>query len=245
MKILSEDNQYMTTSLLLARHFNIEYMGGNSGLRNFTKHKREEKIIIFLDVVPDNPSTIGLYKAMRADIVRNGLKDKVFLYPIVCTEYFVLLALWDMGINLEYKFSWMAEVEKAVRERKTISEYIPRGVCDYKGSFRSFEKQCKLLLDNSNMRFHNVNMDNPENQKIYQDISYYLNNDEISTYEKAVHIAAYYPIMMPFPDTRIPLKVQNINELEEHCIQYQQDTERWLISDISKNLGENWWENDK
>ena len=155
VRILSEDNRYMTTSILMSRFFNIEYTGGNSGLRVFTKNKESKDLVIFLDVVPDNPSTLGLYRAMRSDIIRNGLSDKVFLYPIICTEYYVLLALWDMGIHLDYQFSWMSEVENAVKEKKTILEYIPRGICDYRESFRSFEKQCKLLSNNSRMEFHN------------------------------------------------------------------------------------------
>lgn len=242
MKVLSEDNPYMTTSILLAKYFNIEYKSGNSGLRAYTKDKTSNRLIIFLDVVPDNPSTLGLYRAMRSDIVRNGLYGKVFLYPIVCTEYFVLLALWEMGICLEYSFPWMDEVENAVKERRTILEYIPRGVCNYKGSFRSFEKQCKLLLDNSSMRFHNVNMENPEIKRLYQDISYYLNDDKHSTYDKAMHIAINFPVFIPKPDIFFSNGLKSVEELEEHCNQYQLFTDNWLKSDISKSLGEAWWE---
>ena len=44
MKILSEDNRYMTTSILMAKYFNIEYMGGNSGLRKYTKNKDSKNL---------------------------------------------------------------------------------------------------------------------------------------------------------------------------------------------------------
>lgn len=160
MKILSEDNRYMTTSILMAKYFNIEYMGGNSGLRKYTKNKDSKNLVILVDVVPDNPFTIGLYRAMVSDIDRNKLKESVYLYPIVCTEYFVLQSLWELGMELDYKFPWMIEVEKAVKQKKTILEYVPRGQYDYSESFASFEKQCKLLLNNSALKFHNVNMSN-------------------------------------------------------------------------------------
>ncbi len=242
MRILSEDNRYMTTSILMSRFFNIEYTGGNSGLRVFTKDRESKGLVIFLDVVPDNHSTLGLYRAMRSDIIRNGLSGKVFLYPIICTEYYVLLALWDMGIRLNYQFPWMSEVENAVKEKKTILEYIPRGICDYKESFRSFEKQCKLLLNNSGMEFHNVNMSNPDIRNQYLKKSYYLNDDEISTYDKAMNIAIKLPALVIEPGVSLQKGPDMIDDLVRYCEEYQACVDRWLRSDISKSLGDCWWE---
>ena len=86
MKILSEDNRYMTTSILMAKYFNIEYMGGNSGLRKYTKNKDSKNLVILVDVVPDNPFTIGLYRAMVSDIDRNKLKESV--QSILCYSHY-------------------------------------------------------------------------------------------------------------------------------------------------------------
>lgn len=241
MKILSEDNRYMTTSILMSRYFNIEYMGGNSGLRKYTKSRSSKKMVILIDVVPDNPFTIGLYRKMLSDIDTNNLQETVYLYPIVCTEYFVLQSLWELGIELDYKFSWMIEVERAVKQKKTIVEYVPRGQYDYSESFITFEKQCKLLLNNSALRFHNVNMSKARIKEIYENISYYLLDDKMSTYDKAVSIARKYPAIV--------MQAENVGSydwvykenLAESCKIYQSQFCQWLESDISLSLGSQWW----
>lgn len=242
MKILSEDNRYMTTSILMAKYFNIEYMGGNSGLRKYTKNKDSKNLVILVDVVPDNPFTIGLYRAMVSDIDRNKLKESVYLYPIVCTEYFVLQSLWELGMKLDYKFPWMIEVEKAVKQKKTILEYVPRGQYDYSESFASFEEQCKLLLNNSALKFHNVNMSNDRIREIYGNISYYLADDKLSTYEKAISIARKYPAIVMQTDDRLSDSLVCVKNLADACKKYQNEFCRWIESDISLSLGSQWWE---
>lgn len=241
MKILSEDNRYMTTSILMAKYFNIEYIGGNSGLRKYTKNKDSKNLVILVDVVPDNPFTIGLYRAMVSDIDRNKLKEKVYLYPIVCTEYFVLQSLWELGIELKYKFPWMIEVERAVKQKRTIQEYVPRGQYDYSESFVSFEKQCKLLLNNSDLKFHNVNISKDRIKEIYGNISYYLWDDTLSTYDKAISIAKKYPaIVMQAENTSSNDLICKLN-LAESCREYQNQFCQWIESDISLSLGSEWW----
>ena len=243
MEMYSEDNEFMTSSLLLSSVLNIKYTGGNSGLRKFCKTRPQKKILLFLDVVPDNTSTVNLYNIMKQDIVENQLEDFVYLFPIVCTEYLIIRMLKRLGIFLEFSYPWMTEVEQAISELKTIEEYVPFHVCRYKESFRSFEKQCKLLLNNSQMRFHNVNMNTKQEGEEYRYISFYLNNsDGLSTCQKAVELAKEYPAIVWKEGIEWPENLENTNDFFKASREAVAFTDSWLKKDIKKSLGEKWWE---
>lgn len=50
-------------------------------------NKSSEDVVVFLDIVPDNPKTISLYK----QLVKNVGKFKTFIImPIPCREYYYI-----------------------------------------------------------------------------------------------------------------------------------------------------------
>lgn len=243
VKMYSEDNEFMTSSVLLSSILNIKYIGGNSGLRKLSREKPRKKALLFLDVVPDNTSTVNLYNIIKQDIVENQLEDFVYLFPIVCTEYLIIRMLKRMGINLKFSFPWLAEVEQAISELKTIDEYIPFHVCRYKESFRSFEKQCKLLLNNSQMQLHNVNTGIKKKGEEYGSISFYLNDsDGLTTYQKAIELAKEYPAIVFKEGMKLPEGFENTDNFLEASKAVIAFTDSWIKQDIKKSLGDRWWE---
>lgn len=110
MKILFEDGKSSAISKLLASSWfgsQMEFCGGvNNISKRLTDNKAlyavEDFILIFVDVVPDNPSSLSSFNEIHAamkEVKGVKYKETSMIVPIFCIEYFVLLYInWFLKI---------------------------------------------------------------------------------------------------------------------------------------------------
>lgn len=144
MKIamIFEDNDKSKLGALLKRCFNGEnlYFAG-SNTRIFKEVKRVymnyDIIIIFFDLVPNNPALnrnlIALKKKIEAYIKQIGINKEVHIIPTICMEFIYLRCLNNNGIHIpEIGFKNCANYPKTaekyykriVERYSSIGEYI-------------------------------------------------------------------------------------------------------------------------
>lgn len=104
--ILFEDNKNMPTSILLkkscAGHL-MEFKGCSRFINELNTFNKDEKYIIYLDLVPDNTETVINYNCFCRVIKENNIKNVIIL-PIICIEYIFMKAL--IKINMHNYFNY-------------------------------------------------------------------------------------------------------------------------------------------
>ena len=111
---------------------NIFFSGGNELLETklASIYNTQDFFIIFIDVVPNNPALVTLYKTLNDKIETNGWSDNVKLLPIPCIEYYIIDMLSVLGViftkekqiqdlynNLYLKINW----NNVPKEKQLIS----------------------------------------------------------------------------------------------------------------------------
>lgn len=197
MIILTEDNVNMTSSKLLSQCLKIRFTGSNMGLKSVVKNEHNDEYILFIDSVPDNPSTFNLGKTYENIFKKLGYYDNTYVFPIPCIEYIIIVSLLKLNLNFGFKAKWFNIVLQCIIKKKTILNF-PTYFCITNKLF-SFEKQCKLLLDNSDIKFKNFNIIDKKIKNINEllNISFYLNDcTDLSIIDKCMYIAKNLPVCL-------------------------------------------------
>lgn len=244
MVFYSEDNADNAVSILLSKLLDIQFTNSNSTIRKLIIN--EDNFNVYLDVVPDNKNILGMYSEYRSMLNSRekllGRKLNINIVPIPCIEYFVLKVLVSLGAVFSFKYSWLDVVlHYTVNEHKTLYKSLPPKTLEYKGSFRSFEKQCKLLLDNSDEIYLNFNMQEHTDRERLKMISWYLTStDSLSIYDKAVSIAHELPIVSFKED--VPDGFKYVKDTRLKAEQLNIEFEEWKTNFKKVDLGPGWWE---
>lgn len=130
--IIFEDDPQTSSSRLLKSilHDNVDFAGSNHNLpRKIEEYIVQNKIYVFVDVVPDNPYLITLFK----DLVNQYVDRKnITFFRIPCIEYFIILTM-----------QWFGVTRKTEKLQDLFK--ILRGECvNYTN--KTFEKFCKDVL---------------------------------------------------------------------------------------------------
>jgi hypothetical protein len=101
MIIIFEDNANTPSSVLL-RHScfsdKLRFSEGNKKLLvTISKYLSEDIVLVFVDVVPDNECSVMTYIDIRTRFINN---TNVFVMPILCIEYILLLFLKEYYPNM-------------------------------------------------------------------------------------------------------------------------------------------------
>lgn len=118
---------------------NFIYTEGNGNLvKEVTSiiKSTEERIVVFLDTIPDNKDTINIYNTLKRLSLKNDYR--VIVMPIVCSEYYFICSLpssmfvsrLGLDICLDKKY-WKNSELVATSDKKFT---------------KNFEKYCKLVL---------------------------------------------------------------------------------------------------
>lgn len=142
IKLVAEDNPDMPISKSLRRVLNIDYVSSNS---NLMPHVTE----LLPELIANNSAAIILV-------------DRV---PIICSEFIAIQAI-DQSI-LVHKYKWL-EIVKRLIDNYVVPKNCPPRTLAYKESFNTYEKMCKLYLNNNQTEYANV-MDHGE---AYNDMEY-------------------------------------------------------------------------
>lgn len=160
MNFIFEDKKTADLSILFRSIYpkNIRekfvYTGSNryicSTIKKMIKSPKDSEeysknYIVFLDIIPDNETTISVYKSISA-LSRTYLERgyKIIVIPIVCAEYYAIqmihkLRLFEMNSALYHDC-----VEKRFWKNSYIVEKIP---CKKRDRYKNFEKYCKAILE--------------------------------------------------------------------------------------------------
>lgn len=157
MLMIFEDRETMPISLMFKKIYG-DAADFSSGAKNLAatieKHKDEDKIFCFVDVVAGNVNTLKSFITLLDDYYDN---DRVDVIPIPCIEYYALLTINSLGYFDESYIDLLL--------------YIKNG-SDYKESIDgSFEKYCKDKLNH----LANKCMHNNKSQK--KEYGYWYSND--------------------------------------------------------------------
>lgn len=213
MKMIFEDARDTPSSKLLQKSCNgsnivFSRAGASKVAETVDSCIKEDLVIVFYDVVPDNLSTVyDYYRLMEA----YSDFDNIKIIPIPCIEYFVL----DMLLNYHY----IAQVQKILN-----IFMLKKNSIEYKD--KSFEKYCKhLLSDLSSESFclrnekPNINSSKSSNQQ--QGLFYLvgcpcenwcrLHTDDIPLEVKANHLYSRLPVIF-IDDCNSTVSVSYVHE---------------------------------
>lgn len=120
---------------------NFIYCNGNSNiiikLEDILKNT-DDKVIVFLDMVPDNKELNKLYNKIRKLSILSD--SRVYVLPIVCSEYYMIksvccsdLIINKLGLDECINIDWYKDSELITSEQD-------------KNFCKTFEKYCKLVL---------------------------------------------------------------------------------------------------
>lgn len=144
MKMIFEDYKEVNISKILKYAYSedecnsvIDFTGGNGKVLDYLENSSEDVIIAFVDIVPDNIKTIGVYKKCKKYSKESG--KQIFVIPIPCIEYYAVKALLRSD-----------DVDNAVAEVYNYDKYrlVKYNYRNRKLSLKSFEKYCKSVLYN-------------------------------------------------------------------------------------------------
>lgn len=237
MLMTSEDNKDMAISKLLSTVAIIEFAGPNVGIKSIMRSNIGHKMLIFPDIIFDNTSTLNLDVALLNYASKLGILNDVVMLPIPCIEYLVIKFLARRNIDFEFKYKWLESVLKCVLDKLTIAN-CPYGI-SYKGTFKSFEKQCKMLLENSNDRFSNINT-----SKISANLFYNTDSDEMNVQDKCMLLLREFPacVLPSLLDlSKYEMQYISFSELQSLQAEYISEYRKWLNGDNKVMLPDNWW----
>lgn len=114
MYYIFEDKQDDVTSKLFRQAYKNDstdkyfiYTDGNGMLISTAEEKLADGIstvAVFLDLIPGNESCVRIYKGLRNLARMKANKNRLFVFPILCSEYYIILSLieynTDIGIAL-------------------------------------------------------------------------------------------------------------------------------------------------
>lgn len=139
MKVIFEDSKHKGTSKLFRYAYKNDdmfiYTDGNSSLidKVTSLASSGETIAVYIDTVPGNKYIKKTYRRLRSLAINH---KNIFVFPIVCSEYYIVKAFGDSNI---------ADVNTCINKGnifKTDSYINNTWTC------RNFEKYCKFIMNN-------------------------------------------------------------------------------------------------
>ena len=130
----------------------IRFSSGNINLVhtvNEALNDGVDTIAVFIDIIPGNKNTAIIYtKLVEEFSYREDVT--IFIAPIICVEYYLILDLYNKGLLADKKFVDMCvDIEPLVN---LIEEAKKSG-----RRVKTFEKQCKKVIDSySTVCFRNT-----------------------------------------------------------------------------------------
>ena len=127
-------------------HFkdNIFFVKGNINIpvklnELIEQNKTNEDVVIYLDLVPDNPHTRDVYR--QIDKQYRCKFTKLIVLPIPCMEYYYIKAF-----QRQEKFRLNEDAIKTVIERGWHKDQPLKRTVEERQKYWSFEKFCKLVM---------------------------------------------------------------------------------------------------
>lgn len=111
--------------------------GASNILHTIKSIGNEDEIFVFMDLVPDNPSTAEIYMDIRR-IYKKGYN--VLVFPIPCAEYFMIKALCNLNIQKTNQ-----ELLSLLNEEVYYSSSL-LDTLENQRYITSFERYCKIML---------------------------------------------------------------------------------------------------
>lgn len=143
IRLIFEDNVASPVSILLQGVYGkdeILFLDGNCNILRMlnpdcseTFYNEEDIFIIYLDVVPDRIETLNKYTDIKKALASYKFSN-VFICPIPCIEYFLILSFWDRTV-----------IEAgSVFERHDFQPL--KGVLQGRRNITSYEVYCKDVM---------------------------------------------------------------------------------------------------
>lgn len=157
MKIIFEDGETSTISQLLLASLLGTDMRFLNGVGNIVEHLRknadlykDDFLLIFIDVVPDNPNTVkDYYRVCTEMLTIRGVdfKKSCYVVPIFCIEYYVLkYANWFLKLQEVTEFLTKYNTPFGLQPYDTVVS--ESGVLQSRGNtMKSYENRCKAVLE--------------------------------------------------------------------------------------------------
>lgn len=232
MKLVTEDRDTMSVSILLSKRLAIEYAIKNSNIKGLIAGRNN--LIVFYDC---NPNNSALYEEYQNLSIYASSLDNVYVLPVVCTEYYVIKALVKQGYDFGFKYPWMSKVLECVLNKQNIYNMPPK-IIGWNGTNKNFEQLCKVVLSNAKDEIHNIDTrtGKPEG-------SYFMVTDS------AVINSRLLPICRELPccvfNCELPYGFEYVNDIESIIEQLDKEYENWCNSVHTIKLKDKWWEDYK
>lgn len=101
------------------------------------------KVVVFVDLVPDNPSTAYTVKILLRLYKEKKYTNRIVVIPIPCMEYFLIKSLSNSALVVKRQSIQVCIELEDYRNDSILSNRIASGVGI------SFEKYCKLLVNSA------------------------------------------------------------------------------------------------
>lgn len=116
--------------------YNIEDM-----VKEYVSKNKDVCVFIFLDVAPPNSATYMLFQKLSTVFSEYG---NVFVFPILCSEYFALRVIYDFGLLQETSDELTEMCTKIMRDNDWNEVY---SLCDIDKKSTYVEKVLKRFVD--------------------------------------------------------------------------------------------------
>ena len=146
IRFLSEDSQDSPFVTLFNKAYGgtafLEGVGSNIELKRRARKyaKRGDQVVIYFDMVPDNPSLFGLYQSLLELYTVSELD--VVILPIVCAEFLFIRSVVGVEGTIVDSTDLLSILSKSMDYNSLAVTKLP-GVREKQ--FSSFEKVCKLF----------------------------------------------------------------------------------------------------
>lgn len=156
MLVLAEDKDSLPISKALSKVAEIIFVASNSNfipeLERLLPDVKESNsyAVVLVDRVPNKYLEIEYRKLLDYS---NAHYPYVYIVPIVCAEYIAFRSI--SRERLVPRYSWLSEVRRFIEEFKVPVKHPPKSL-GYKESFNTFEKMCKLYVNNHQEDFSNI-----------------------------------------------------------------------------------------
>lgn len=143
IRYIFEDNEEYILSKFIKHAYTSEeremlvFLGGNRKVLTKLEEiwKEDEEYVVYLDVIPDNVSTLTEYNKIHKWLLQNNISN-VTVLPVPSIEYYFIKALGDLNIpEVDVVFS-----TADYRNTELVRDKL-RGVCD------SYEIYCKAVMN--------------------------------------------------------------------------------------------------
>lgn len=176
MIFVFEDNENDLLSRLFKAAYpsekadNFVFVKGNGEFKRKVQElleNREDRIAVFMDVIPDNIFTAQLYDILRNISKRNN--DRVIVFPLVCSEYYFVKSI----VKYPSLFKTFQGVDFCVNKKFYANSPLLND--DKSIAFaKNFEKYCKLVLLKHNIVIDCIRHSRGEHNENYRYGDYYF-----------------------------------------------------------------------